>query len=129
MSKSQIPLPQNCSLARDFAEFGGRSTVADPMAKELNISPSYVNLIEQNQRPVTAQILPADGREAYDVDLKDPAAADKDRFFAELNEVFSDPSRNRTPSRSFWISSTFAPMPQAQSSVFTALIRHVSADR
>src|SRR5476651_2222883 len=60
------------------------------MAKELNISPSYVNLIEQNQRPVTAQIL-LKMAEAYDVDLKDLAAADKDRFFAELNEVFSDP--------------------------------------
>ena len=60
------------------------------MAKELGISPSYVNLIEQNQRPVTAQIL-LKMAEAYDVDLKDLAAADKDRFFAELNEVFSDP--------------------------------------
>ena len=60
------------------------------MAKELNISPSYVNLIEQNQRPVTAQIL-LKMAEAYDVDLRDLAAADKDRFFAELNEVFSDP--------------------------------------
>lgn len=60
------------------------------MAKELDISPSYVNLIEQNQRPVTAQIL-LKMAEAYDVDLKDLAAADKDRFFAELNEVFSDP--------------------------------------
>ena len=60
------------------------------MAKELNISPSYVNLIEQNQRPVTAQIL-LKMAEAYDLDLRDLAAADKDRFFAELNEVFSDP--------------------------------------
>jgi predicted transcriptional regulator/DNA-binding XRE family transcriptional regulator len=60
------------------------------MAKELEISPSYVNLIERNQRPVTAQIL-LKMAEAYDVDLRDLAAADKDRFFAELNEVFSDP--------------------------------------
>jgi predicted transcriptional regulator/transcriptional regulator with XRE-family HTH domain len=60
------------------------------MAKELNVSPSYINLIEQNQRPVTAQIL-LKMAEAYDIDLRDLAAADKDRFFAELNEVFSDP--------------------------------------
>ncbi len=60
------------------------------MAKELEISPSYVNLIEQNQRPVTAQIL-LKMAEVYDVDLRDLAAGDKDRFFAELNEVFSDP--------------------------------------
>jgi hypothetical protein len=60
------------------------------MAKELEISPSYINLIERNQRPVTAQIL-LKMAEAYDIDLRDLAAADKDRFFAELNEVFSDP--------------------------------------
>ncbi len=60
------------------------------MAEELGVSPSYVNLIEHNQRPVTAQIL-LKMAEAYDIDLRDLAAADKDRFFIELNEVFSDP--------------------------------------
>lgn len=60
------------------------------MAEEIGISPSYVNLIERNQRPVTAQIL-LKLAEAYDVDLRDLAAADKDRAFVELNEVFSDP--------------------------------------
>src|SRR5215510_11736633 len=60
------------------------------MADELGISPSYVNLIERNQRPVTAQIL-LKMAEAYDVDLRDLAGADKDRSFVELNEVFSDP--------------------------------------
>src|SRR5262245_30443775 len=60
------------------------------MAEELGVSPSYVNLIERNQRPVTAQIL-LKMAEAYDIDLRDLAAGDKDRFFAELNEVFSDP--------------------------------------
>src|SRR5882757_6089110 len=60
------------------------------MADELGVSPSYVNLIERNQRPVTAQIL-LKMAEAYDIDLRDLAAGDKDRFFTELNEVFSDP--------------------------------------
>jgi predicted transcriptional regulator/DNA-binding XRE family transcriptional regulator len=60
------------------------------MAAGLGISPSYVNLIERNQRPVTAQIL-LRLAETYDIDLRDLAAADEDRFFAELNEVFSDP--------------------------------------
>ena len=60
------------------------------MADELGVSPSYVNLIERNQRPITAQIL-LKMAEAYDIDLRELAAADKDRFFAELNEVFSDP--------------------------------------
>ncbi|EAQ35828.1 transcriptional regulator, XRE family protein [Nitrobacter sp. Nb-311A] len=60
------------------------------LAEGLGISPSYVNLIERNQRPVTAQIL-LRLAEAYDLDLRDLATADEDRFFAELNEVFSDP--------------------------------------
>jgi predicted transcriptional regulator/DNA-binding XRE family transcriptional regulator len=59
------------------------------MAEELDISPSYVNLIERNQRPVTAQIL-VKMAEAYDIDLRDLAGADQDRSFVELNEVFSD---------------------------------------
>src|ERR1700688_1583851 len=58
------------------------------MAEGLEISPSYINLIERNQRPVTAQLLLA---ETYDLDLRDLASADEDRFFAELNEIFSDP--------------------------------------
>jgi predicted transcriptional regulator/DNA-binding XRE family transcriptional regulator len=60
------------------------------MADGLGISPSYVNLIERNQRPVSAQIL-LRLAEAYDLDLRDLAAGEDDRAFAELNEIFSDP--------------------------------------
>src|SRR5258708_23528218 len=60
------------------------------MAEGLDISASYINLIERNQRPVTAQIL-LRLAETYDLDLRDLATADEDRFFAELNEIFSDP--------------------------------------
>src|ERR1700710_2728872 len=60
------------------------------MAEGLEISPSYINLIERNQRPVTAQIL-LRLAETYDLDLRDLATADEDRFFAELNEIFSHP--------------------------------------
>src|SRR5437763_611395 len=60
------------------------------IAEGLGISPSYINLIELNQRPVTAQIL-LRLAETYDLDLRDLATADEDRFFAELNEIFSDP--------------------------------------
>src|ERR1700741_565207 len=60
------------------------------MAEGLEISPSYINLIERNQRPVTAQILLRLGGTS-DLDLRDLATADEDRFFAELNEIFSDP--------------------------------------
>jgi len=60
------------------------------IAEGLGISPSYVNLIERNQRPLSAQIL-LRLAETYDLDLRDLATADEDRFFAELNEIFSDP--------------------------------------
>src|SRR3954447_22894905 len=60
------------------------------IADGLGISPSYVNLIERNQRPVSAQIL-LRMAEAYDLDLRDLAGGDDDRAFAELNEIFSDP--------------------------------------
>ena len=52
------------------------------IAEGLGISPSYINLIERNQRPVTAQIL-LRLAETYDLDLRDLATADEDRFFAE----------------------------------------------
>ncbi|MEA2935604.1 MAG: family transcriptional regulator, fatty acid utilization regulator, partial [Variibacter sp.] len=60
------------------------------MADGLGISPSYVNLIERNQRPVSAQIL-LRLAETYDLDLRDLAAGEDDRAFANLNEIFSDP--------------------------------------
>src|ERR1700760_4212811 len=60
------------------------------MAEGLEISPSYINLIERNQRPVTAQLL-LRLAETYDLDLRDLATADEDRFFAQPNEIFSDP--------------------------------------
>jgi predicted transcriptional regulator/DNA-binding XRE family transcriptional regulator len=60
------------------------------MADGLGISPSYVNLIERNQRPVSAQIL-LRMAETYELDLRDLAAGEDERAFAELNEIFSDP--------------------------------------
>jgi predicted transcriptional regulator/DNA-binding XRE family transcriptional regulator len=60
------------------------------MATGLGLSPSYINLIERNQRPVTAQTL-LRLAETYEIDLRELATVDEDRFFAELNEVLSDP--------------------------------------
>src|SRR5215218_8991773 len=52
------------------------------IADGLGVSPSYINLIERNQRPVTAQLLMRLAQ-TYDLDLRDLASADEDRFFAE----------------------------------------------
>ena len=45
------------------------------IAEGLGISPSYVNLIERNQRPVTAQILLRTAQ-TYDLDRRDLATGD-----------------------------------------------------
>lgn len=59
------------------------------MAGHLGVSPSYLNHIERNQRPVSAQLL-LRLAETYDVDLRalnQPGAAGE----AELAELFADP--------------------------------------
>ncbi len=61
------------------------------MAAEIGVSPSYLNHLERNQRPVTAQVL-LRLAEAYDVDLKSFAAEGPDGTGAEqLAEIFADP--------------------------------------
>lgn len=59
------------------------------MAEDLGVSPSYLNHIERNQRPVSAQLL-LRLAETYDVDLRtlnQAGAVDE----ARLNEILSDP--------------------------------------
>jgi transcriptional regulator with XRE-family HTH domain len=60
------------------------------MAGDLEISPSYVNLIERNQRPVSADILIRLST-VYGLDLSHLAAADSDALFSELASAFADP--------------------------------------
>ena len=61
------------------------------MAEQLGISPSYLNHLERNQRPVTAGIL-LRLAETFDVDVKTFAAEGNDSAGAEqLGEIFSDP--------------------------------------
>src|SRR5215471_4401414 len=59
------------------------------MAEDLNISPSYMNLLERNQRPLTAQLI-LRLAEAYELDVRSLSGAQEDRSLAGLNEVFSD---------------------------------------
>ncbi|WP_119680032.1 helix-turn-helix domain-containing protein [Indioceanicola profundi] len=60
------------------------------MAEELSISPSYLNLIEANQRPLTVPLLLKIGQ-LYDIDLSSFAEDDEHRVVAGLKEVFADP--------------------------------------
>ena len=49
------------------------------MAADLEISTSYLNLIERNQRPISAQLL-LRLADVYDLDLKALAGSDEDRL-------------------------------------------------
>lgn len=60
------------------------------MAETLDISPSYLNLLEHNQRPLTVSLLLRLGN-AFDIDLKDFAEDDSATLMTELSEVFADP--------------------------------------
>ena len=59
------------------------------MAASLGISPSYLNLIERNQRPLTAQVLMALSG-AHGIDVSEFAGGGGEEL-AGLREAFSDP--------------------------------------
>ena len=61
------------------------------MAGEIGVSPSYLNHLERNQRPITAQVL-LRLAESYDVDLKSFAAEGGEGTGTDqLAEIFADP--------------------------------------
>ncbi len=69
----------------------GLSLTQTAMAEELGISPSYLNLIERNQRPLTVQLI-LKLSQTYEVDLSDlQGGGEKDGSLVELRAVFSDP--------------------------------------
>ncbi len=59
------------------------------MAEALSISPSYLNLIERNQRPLTVQLL-LKLASVYKVDLDD-LQGESGGITSQLREVFADP--------------------------------------
>jgi len=60
------------------------------MAAALGISPSYLNLVEHNQRPLTTQLL-LKLAEAYELDLRELSGESEARLAAELSEALVDP--------------------------------------
>jgi XRE family transcriptional regulator, fatty acid utilization regulator len=66
------------------------------MAQELGVSISYLNLVERNQRPVTAQLL-IKLSEVYAVDPRSFAQEDDQRASTELEEIFADPLFAQSP--------------------------------
>jgi predicted transcriptional regulator/DNA-binding XRE family transcriptional regulator len=60
------------------------------MAADLAVSPSYVALLERNQRPVTAEMLLRLAR-TYQIDVGELAGEDSEAYGKRLGEVLRDP--------------------------------------
>lgn len=60
------------------------------LAARLDISPSYVNQLESNQRPLTAAVMVALA-EAFNLDLASLTSDPSDRLLRDLREVLADP--------------------------------------
>src|SRR5207237_10745454 len=60
------------------------------LASKLDISPSYLNLIEHNQRPLPAHLL-VRVAQIFKMDLQSFADDSSSRLAGDLQEVFGDP--------------------------------------
>jgi XRE family transcriptional regulator, fatty acid utilization regulator len=60
------------------------------MAEDIGVSPSYLNYLERNQRPVTAQVL-LRLAETYDIDIRSLSSDQEAAGARDLSEVFADP--------------------------------------
>lgn len=67
-----------------------RAVTQTRMADDLGVSVSYLNLIERNQRPLTAAFL-LKLATTYDVDLRQLTGDDGEAVTAELAALFADP--------------------------------------
>ena len=70
------------------------------MSEILDISPSYLNLLEHNQRPLTVALLLRLGN-SFDIDLKEFAEDDSAALSTSITEIFTDPllAEERVPRR------------------------------
>ncbi len=60
------------------------------MAEDLDISPSYVALLERNQRPLTADLLLRLAK-SYRIDVADLDSEDSDEYARRLSDMLRDP--------------------------------------
>ncbi len=68
----------------------GNALNQSAFAERLGISPSYLNQIENNQRPLTAPVLLALAQ-AYSVDIGTFVQEDTERLVSDLREALADP--------------------------------------
>ena len=60
------------------------------MAAELDVSPSYLNLMERNQRPITVQIL-IKLTDVYGIDPRDFMEGEGEHSAGEIEQILADP--------------------------------------
>src|ERR1041384_1959168 len=99
------------------------------MARELAISPSYLTLLESNQRPVTVRVL-LRLVDKFHVDLKEVTADTDQRLSVELAEVFSDPIFETAAVKATDINELVSTLPavgRAVLDLYAGYRRHLSA--
>ncbi|MEW5850983.1 MAG: short-chain fatty acyl-CoA regulator family protein [Myxococcota bacterium] len=88
------------------------------LAAALGISPSYLNLIEANRRPLTAQLL-IKLAQHFKVDLASFAPEEDQRLVGELMEVFGDPLFESHPVTNVDVRELASSSPAAARSILT----------
>jgi len=68
-----------------------RGLSQNALADQLGLSPSYVNQLEKNQRPLTVSVL-LKVNSVFGVDVQLFAEGEEARLIADLREIFSDPA-------------------------------------
>jgi hypothetical protein len=82
---------------RRLREERGLSQIS--LAEQLGLSPSYVNQLEKNQRPLTVPVL-LKINAVFGVDVQLFAEGEEARLIADLREIFADPALGETVSLS-----------------------------
>jgi predicted transcriptional regulator/DNA-binding XRE family transcriptional regulator len=90
MSEDSRPLEKLFAGARLRRLRREKGLTQGEAAAALGLSPSYLNLLERNQRPVTARVLLALA-DAFDVDVRAFAQEQDRQLIADLQEAAADP--------------------------------------
>jgi len=76
-----------------------RGLSQNALADQLGLSPSYVNQLEKNQRPLTVSVL-LKVNSVFGIDVQLFAEGEEARLIADLREIFSDPALGESVSLS-----------------------------
>lgn len=88
------------------------------LATRLQVSASYINLVENNRRPLSANLLLRLARE-FSLDLGDFSLGEDGRIAADLGEVFGDPMFGGAPVDKQELIELATSMPQLATAVLT----------